>query len=1702
MNTKHLLLLGVVTSHLTLQSRAAADSIQQVSVDLKPSSQVTPNRSVPKVDPPKTPLEFSANPTAQEISRAGVFQEPLVPIGGQPGADENAALASALLGYAKRSGPDDFASLTGFLEEHPQSPWRAALLTVLGIEYHNTAYYSRALEAWQEAWALGQKAKDAKGKFLADRTVCELAGLYSRLGRMTELEALLKSVEKRGFIGGPTERINLAWEALSMMQNQPGVSFRCGPLALKSILRSDDKLRTSCSTNAMMEIFNSVSTQKGFSLSQVAELSKKIGLNYQMAFRGPGSSSVADVSAASEESKIKNQKSKISFIVPSVVHWKVGHYAAIVRRDGARYLVEDLTFGSTVWATREALEAETSGYFLIPPGELPRGWRTVDANEGAAIWGKGVTGGNDPDQYTCSNEQTASCTGSGCGMAIATVHLMLANLQIRDTPVGYTPPIGPPVSFTVRYNHRDYLQPASEVNKMLGPKWTHDWHGYIQINNNGADAKYFVEGGGARIFRDFDTNTQTYAPNQYDQTLLRRSGPGRYEMTWPDGSKKIFGHGAPLGTLLTQVIDPAGNAVTLTYDGPKLVALTDAIGQVTTISYNHTNNPALITRVTDPFGRFATFEYTEKPIALPNYVSPDETGLGHDHIYFLTKITDVLGLESQFAYDAALVGSAHTGDSVHQVYSSASDIIKSMTTPYGSTSFTLSGGSSLSTTNTTRVAQIHYPDGSRERVEYNQTEGLIPGSDPPGSVPTGMLAFNGFLYGRSTYYWSRTAMASSGGFYTKAKHYHWLHNESFTLTSGILESTKEPLENRVYFNYPGHGDGVSPVDVGTSSRPTRIGRVLEDGQTQLYTNGYNAFGHVTRSMDPVGRTLSYVYASNGIDLLEVRQTRAGNNELLARMTYDGQHRPLTVVDAAGQTSTFTYNARGQPLTATNAKGETTTCSYDSDGYLIAVDGPLPGTSDTVTAAYDFYGRIRTMTSLSGYTVTFDYDAMDRLGKITHPDATFEQFTYTNLDIVTVQDRAGRQTLFEVDSMRQVKTQTDPLGRVTHFEWCRCGDIKSLTDPMGRTTFWFTDVQGRVTGKRYGDGSLVSYVYESASSRLKHVIDEKDQVTLFDWNRDDTLNSIGYGNAAIPTPGVSFTYDPNYRRVISMTDGTGTTLYSYNPITDTPTLGAGALASVNGPLPNDTITYSYDELGRPVHRAINGVGSALTFDAAWRVVAATNTLGAFAYAYEGITARLVSRSLPNGQTEARSYGNNLQDRMLQRITHQIGATPLSEFLYGHDVSKGRIATWSQQVGATPPSLHTFGYDAVNQLLSATVTNAGSLVSTFAYGYDPAANRLTEQVGASNYSATFNALNEISTSTAPGFTRTNEWDAEDRLVAVNVGNQRTEFTYDGLSRRVAIRQLVNGSEVSFRRFVWCGDEICEERDGTGAVTKRFFPQGMKVESGPNAGNYFYTHDHLGSIRELTDGSGNVRARYAYDPYGRRTRLTGDMEADFGFAGMFWSSEANLFLTHYRAYDPELGRWLSRDPLPDAEMLQGPNLYAYVLNDPVNLIDPEGLVSIAKCLNPAMFTVCAAAGIAFVQHHGQRAAQGVQSGLQWVGRGFQRVGSAIGNCFSRAPSAPPPVASPAPQTAIQIIRPAGQQVRNWVTMNGERLYVEGKRAATVASEQTVNLNERLRVANDWWARTVQATEPFRQTLPNDQARWDAIREITETMERLFGL
>jgi YD repeat-containing protein len=156
------------------------------------------------------------------------------------------------------------------------------------------------------------------------------------------------------------------------------------------------------------------------------------------------------------------------------------------------------------------------------------------------------------------------------------------------------------------------------------------------------------------------------------------------------------------------------------------------------------------------------------------------------------------------------------------------------------------------------------------------------------------------------------------------------------------------------------------------------------------------------------------------------------------------------------------------------------------------------------------------------------------------------------------------------------------------------------------------------------------------------------------------------------------------------------------------------------------------------------------------------------------------------------------------------------------------------------------------------------------------------------------------------KTFEWDAANRLSAINSGGQRSEFTYDGLSRRVKIVEKSGSTVTSTKQFVWLGNRIAQERNASNVITRSYFAEGEERGNPGAKGTkqYYYSRDHLGSIREMTSSSGALQARYDYDPYGQRTKLTGAPDVDFGYTGHYFHAPGGLNLSLYRAYNPTLG------------------------------------------------------------------------------------------------------------------------------------------------------------------------------------------------------
>ena len=1148
------------------------------------------------------------------------------------------------------------------------------------------------------------------------------------------------------------------------------------------------------------------------------------------------------------------------------------------------------------------------------------------------------------DAHTKPNDLKEGGNQDDCpGMARYTAHAMLASLNIEDTPIRYSPPRGLAINFTVTYNQRESQQPQTFSYSNLGSKWTFNWLSYVadDPNNASANAAVYVPGGGAENFSGFDSGLQMYLPDPQSRAVLVRTSTTSYEKRFPDGSKQIFNlsdgsTSAPRKIFMTQWVDPAGNAVTLSFDSSfRITTITDAVGLVTTLSYELSGDPMKITKVAEPFptGRSATFTYTNGQ---------------------LTTITDEIGIQSIFTYAA-----------------DGTNFISSLQTPYGATNF--SAGQS----GTNKWIEMTDPLGGKERVEFRDNAPGISATE--ALAPVGMTNFG--LDVANTFYWDKKAIEMyppvNGVYdYTKARITHWAYNSDGTV-SGIAASEKAPLENRVWYAYLGQSD---TNHTGLSANPSQVARVLGDGSTQSSLYEYNSIGNRTKATDPVGRVMSYVYDSNNVDLLEIRQTTGSANELLRTLTYNSQHQPLTDTDAAGQDTTYTYNAFGQMLARTNAKNETTAFAYGGtvpDGYLASITSPpVNNVSAVTTFTYDSANRVRTVTDSDGYTVTTDYDNLDRPTQITYPDATYQELRYTDnntglmtLDLTRSRDRRSLWTYRHYNANRQMDSITDPQNRTTQFGWCTCGSLTTITDPKNQITTFNRDLQSRVYQKVFADNTTINYLYDGqtaantagASSRLKSSTDAKNQRTNYVYFADDNIQQITYtdanGQPLNPaTPSVSYTYDSNYDRVRTMVDGTGTTTYAYNAIGVPPALGAGKLASIDGTLSNDTITFSYDQLGRVTTRSINGTANSAiwAYDSLGRISSVVNKLGTFTNTYVGVTNRLSQVAYPGGNTVNYLYFPNAQDRRLQQIKNVTNkGVIISQFDYAYDV-EGEITTWQKNyAGLSAPQRFDLGYDNAGQLLAAPLKNASTnaLITQYTYAYDLAANRTSELVGSTTTTSTPDNVNEVVSQSGganrtltydangslinDSLTRTFEWDGANRLIAVNYTGttNRSEFTYDGLSRCVKIVEKSNGSITSTRKFVWYGMDKCEFRDSKDAVTVFVFSQGQRT--GTN--KYFYSRDHLGSIREMFGNNGTVVARYDYDPYGRSTTVIGTTPTDHNFTGLYRHSASNLDLAVYRAYDPDLGRWLSRDPIGENG---GINLYGYVRNDPLNLIDPLGL------------------------------------------------------------------------------------------------------------------------------------------------------------------
>jgi RHS repeat-associated protein len=461
----------------------------------------------------------------------------------------------------------------------------------------------------------------------------------------------------------------------------------------------------------------------------------------------------------------------------------------------------------------------------------------------------------------------------------------------------------------------------------------------------------------------------------------------------------------------------------------------------------------------------------------------------------------------------------------------------------------------------------------------------------------------------------------------------------------------------------------------------------------------------------------------------------------------------------------------------------------------------------------------------------------------------------------------------------------------------------------------------------------SYTYDSAG-RIHTVTTPDGVVATRSYDDGGRLTEINYPGT---TDDVSYTYFADGTRH-TMTDGTGTTTYAYDAndsLTSVQNGGgqiigygyddASQLTSITYP-GSKTVSYGYDNAGN------------MTSVTDWASRTTNLTVNA-----DGLQQ---TRTDPSGVTETRTYDAN--DHLTDINTATTSAT-LADYGYGYD-NAGQL-TSSTTTDALHPSTATdsWGYTPLGQLSSTgastgyTTTPAGELAATpggDAFTY----NSAQELVSASNtgygtstaYAYDGNGSRTSGTTTfssAPTESTQYGYDSRGNLSSVTTDTTEVDYTSDG----DGLRQTRTVGGVT-QQFLWDPNHTTPLLldDGTHSY---LYSSGTtpiaQIDDATGAIQYLYSDD-VGSVRMITDDSGNTIGTRDFDPYGVITAYAGTSSSNFGYASAWTDPITGTNYLRAREYDPVTGQFLQVDPAVNSTRQP----YAYVAGDPLSAADPTGL------------------------------------------------------------------------------------------------------------------------------------------------------------------
>ncbi len=625
----------------------------------------------------------------------------------------------------------------------------------------------------------------------------------------------------------------------------------------------------------------------------------------------------------------------------------------------------------------------------------------------------------------------------------------------------------------------------------------------------------------------------------------------------------------------------------------------------------------------------------------------------------------------------------------------------------------------------------------------------------------------------------------------------------------------------------------------------------------------------------------------------------------------------------GKTTTVAYDGTALETLVTSPAGRQTVYRTDDHGRLVYL---RRGTLAPVSLAYDGQGRrvgsqIGTGSDIRTTTVT--YDPQSRPDSVTDASSRISHLTYDAGNRLTSIARGGGLPLsFSYNGADDLVSLTPPGGSAFTFGFTAAGDTASYSVPgvggENPTTGFEFDLDRRLTRIINPAGTQAVFGYEPVTGRIASITYARDA-----------------GVAAAGNVTASIVYAPTTGNVqtIAVTDGPQLTFQYDGPLLLS-TTWSGSIAG--------SISHSYDSDFRVISQSVNG----------------GNTVS-FSYDADGLPTALgdltLTRDIPNGFVTDSTLGG-VTDHTAYTMFGEVrdyevrhAGQPLYHADYQARDALGRIETKVETIqGVT--TTWSYGYDDAGRL--SQVMKDGTV--TASYGYDAKGNRTSgpalptapvydvqdRLLSYGHWAFTYTAGGDLSTKTDTnsGAVTRYHYDSAGALREVRLPDGRLiEYVIDAAGRRAG--KKVDG--VLVKGWLYGEDDltVVAELDGSGGVVSRFVDNRYFVRGGAT---YRVVTDEIGTVRLVVDvATGAVAQRLDYDEFGNVLQDTSPGFQPLGFGGGHYDPDTGLVRFRARDYDPTVGRWTARDPImfESGEAL----LYAYVGNDPVNHVDPTGLVKL---------------------------------------------------------------------------------------------------------------------------------------------------------------